>query len=79
MILRYGRHAAERMAQRGVTEGDISHALSHVFSSWPTEQNSLEYQGAGLNGRTLKVWVMPRRADAPYVVKSVAWKGEDDE
>jgi hypothetical protein len=46
----------------------------------PTPKGSVQYQGTFPDGRTLKVWVVDNDDQtARKVVKSVAWKGEDDE
>lgn len=74
-------HPAARMRQRGITPGDIEHALRSHVSSWSTPKNSVQYVGPGLNGRELKVWLLPPGylgEDSVVTVKSAAWKGEED-
>ena len=79
MKLGYHGHARDRMAERGVTEADVEHALLHHTERLRTPQNSMRYIGPGLDGRRqLKVWVkLPdTNPGDDKVVKSVAWKGE---
>ena len=39
MILRYGRHAVQRMFERGITQADVQGALSagRVIEDYPTD------------------------------------------
>lgn len=74
-------HPVRRMAQRNVTKGDIENALRNYRSSWPTTSNSIEYRGPGVDGRELKVWLLPPGyidEDSTMTVKSIAWAGEED-
>lgn len=74
-------HPRKRMLQRGITEADIRHALANVRSSWETPKGSVQYVGPGLDGRELKVWVLLpgiTSSEAEVVIKSVAWKGQED-
>jgi hypothetical protein len=68
------------MAQRGITRNDVEHALEHQISSWPTQQDSIQYIGLTSDGRELKVWVaQPGLSTDRPILKSAAWKGKDDE
>lgn len=79
LTVRYSRHARQRMQQRGVREQDVEIALSHPDEVCQTPENSNRYMRTMTNGRTLKVWVALPEVGENRVVKSVAWKGEDDE
>lgn len=70
-------HALQRMAQRGISEADVMNALSHHTDEEVTPKNSIRYIGPGLDGRDLKVWLLPPGLTVPgakIVVKSTAWK-----
>ena len=68
------------MAQRGVTEAQVERVLASPSVTMATPKNSIRYEGTFPDGRTLKVWVVDNDDQtARKVVKSVAWKGEDDE
>jgi hypothetical protein len=74
-------HPARRMRERGVSFEDIRSALTRAYSSWVTRDGSIQFEGPGVDGRTLKVWCLQPVSlddDATVTVKSVAWKGEDD-
>lgn len=65
------------MKQRKISRADIEHALRNHHSSWTTQQGSIQYEGPGVDGRTLKVWLKAPGfvdAEARMIVKSVAWK-----
>jgi hypothetical protein len=78
MVIRYTAHARDRMRLRSVTEADVERALRESTDSLVTPLASVRYKGPGMDGRTLKVWVVQRALPQTYVVKSVAWKGESD-
>jgi len=74
MRLQIRGHPRQRMAQRGVTEADIEHALTYFQTRWQTPTGGTQYVGPGIGGRRLKVWLVPPGLDAdPVIVKSVAW------
>lgn len=79
MKLRIVGHPRERMSQRGVTEADIEHALENYHSSF-VSRASVTYIGPGISGNDLKVWVLPPGIvdDGATIIKSVAWKDEED-
>ena len=81
MILVIRGHPRRRMAERLVTEADIEHALCNHEMSWPAHDGGIAYQGPGMTGRSLKVWVLApgyTGEDATVTVKSVAWKDEEE-
>ena len=81
MDLRISGHAKQRMRQRGVAEADIENAVLNYVSSWETAKKSVQYIGPGVDGRMLKVWLLPpgySGSQSSVMVKSVAWQGEVD-
>jgi hypothetical protein len=82
------KHARDRMAEREVTAAEVEHVLQHHGLSVPTPERSIRLEGTFPTGRTLKVWIVAvdsadgRRplldARGRVIVKSVAWRGEDD-
>lgn len=77
--IKYSGHARRRMAQRGVREQDVEITLLHPDEMCQTPEPSTRYMRTMLDGRTLKVWTNPDPEEDPLFVRSVAWKGEDDE
>lgn len=75
----YLGHARRRMAQRGVQEKDVEITLAHPDVVEVTPKNSHRYMRTMFDGRTLKVWVTLPEVGDHRQVRSVAWKGEDDE
>jgi hypothetical protein len=76
MRITYRRHAVDRMQERSVGEADVEHALKNYIERVSTPKNSVRYKGPGLDGRVLKVWVLPDGSpQADKIVKSVAWEG----
>lgn len=88
--LRFTPHARERMAERGVSEGEVRVAVAAPDRVVPTtyldrgprtndaphpeERDSVRLE-KDLRGRTLKVWVPTDwRSESPIAVKSVAWQ-----
>lgn len=70
--VRYGRHALERMRQRGITTNDVERALHlQIGHPEPGEPGSIWIRGYAVGGRILKVCV---RTDRSYVI-TVAWPG----
>lgn len=67
------------MRRRRVTEQDVEITLLHPDIVEPTPEPSLRYMRTMYDGRTLKVWVNPDPNAVPLFVRSVAWKGEDDD
>lgn len=70
-------HAANRLKERNITFDDIRHALANIQSTWTTKNGSIEYQGPGVSGDTLKVWLMHPGyidEDTTITLKSAAWK-----
>ena len=68
------------MQSRGITEAQIEQVLESPNITVHTPENSIRYERTFPNGRTLKVWVVRNdKTNKPQVVKSAAWKGEDDE
>lgn len=66
----------DRMQERSVGEADVEHALKNYIERVSTPKNSVRYKGPGLDGRVLKVWVLPDGSpQADKIVKSVAWEG----
>ena len=64
-----------------MTRDDIEHALQNCTLSWETNSDSIQYIGPGMDGRDLKVWLLPPGyvdGDSRMIVKSVAWEGEED-
>lgn len=81
MDMRITWHAKKRMGERGVAEADIENAVVNCVSSWETAKKSVQYIGPGVDGRMLKVWLVPPGYGGPessVIVKSVAWRGEVD-
>lgn len=77
MNLVFSRHARQRMRQRGITEGDVRHALGNVTQS-VVKVESTTYLG-DVRGRTLKVVVRTSQdADAETFVITTVWRGDDD-
>ncbi|TDW91122.1 hypothetical protein EV647_4693 [Kribbella sp. VKM Ac-2566] len=73
-------HALQRMRERHVTREDVENALRGRWLTLPERQNGIQYEGPGLDGRTLKVWLLPPgyvNEDTTMVLKSVAWKDEE--
>jgi hypothetical protein len=76
MRVTYRRHAEDRMRERSVSKADVEHALKNYVERVSTPKNSVRYKGPGLDGRVLKVWVLPDRdPQDDKIVKSVAWEG----
>jgi len=72
----YRKHAVDRMRERSVSEADVERALKYYVERVSTPKNSVRYRGPGLDGRVLKVWVLPDGSpQADKIVKSVAWEG----
>lgn len=68
------------MRTRGVTLDEIEQVLRSPSVTMRTPESSIQYEGTFPSGRTLKVWVVANEnPKGRKVVKSVAWKGEDDE
>lgn len=74
----YSAHARRRMHQRGVSEQDVQVTLAHPDEVCETPENSFRYTRTMADGRTLKVWTVRPEQPSRVVVKSVAWKGEQD-
>lgn len=67
-------HVKKRMAERGITEGDIQWALRRrVGSPKPGEPGSIWVMGQASGGRILKVLVA---SDDMSRVITAAWPGE---
>ena len=66
------------MRERNITRGDIVNAIRDwKVRTPPHGDRGIGYEGPGLSGRTLKVWVLPPGyvdEDTTIVVKSVACK-----
>ena len=73
-MIRYaGDHVRERMAERRVTEEDVSTALRRWFRETPGPPGGIWIWGYTQNGRILKVGV---RATDRQLVITVAWPDE---
>jgi predicted thioesterase len=72
MPLTISRHARQRMAQRGITQVEIEHALRHVLGTQPGEPGTIVVRGYAPNGDILKVFV--RATDQDYII-SAMWAG----
>lgn len=74
-------HLRQRMAERGIGESDINHALRHPQTVDSTPENSTRIVGKpDLHGRRLKVWIVGTngwpRNEPETILKSAAWKDE---
>lgn len=80
MRLRIRGHPVLRMAERGISEEDIKHAVRHFHTRYETKSHSIAYIGPGVDGRELKVWLLPPGyidEDTTITVKSAAWRGQE--
>ena len=70
-------HPEQRMEERGVRVADIKSALENFHFS-VVSGDAVQYEGPGLDGRTLKVWLLAPGLSGDHnrlILKSVAWKG----
>ena len=78
MQLRFTQHARERMLERNVTEDEVHATVAMSESAKNTPQRSRRFERI-LGDKTLRVWVVwPPQAKDRFLVKTVAWKGEDN-
>lgn len=69
-MLRYSRHARERMLERGITENDVKFALSHpIGDPLPGRPGSIYIKGHATGGMIIKVCV--RTTDKEYIITVV--------
>lgn len=75
-------HPRERMTERGVTEADVLWVIENFSFSTPGKKGdaTLLYGAPRNDGRVLKVVLIgsPPRTE-PYIVKTVAWRDEEDD
>jgi len=72
------QHCKARMLARNITEVEIYDTISAPTRTWDTPQGSRCFE-RDFSGRTLKVWIKwPPKPKNLYIVKSAAWKGEED-
>jgi hypothetical protein len=73
------KHVRDRMRDRRVSIEEIRYVLEgHSFSA-PGQNGSLQLERSFETGRTLKVWIVGSLpVQGRVIIKSVAWKGEDD-
>lgn len=80
MNIVYTSHLKMRMRQRDIRQVDVEVTLSAPDSVCHTPKKSLKHERTMVDGRTLKVWtVYPQEDPEVWVVKSAAWKGENNE
>lgn len=77
-------HLLRRMHQRHVSREEVEVTVYHPHDvtdtvAPDTGEPSLRYSRTMYDGRTLKVWIVPPAPGAPWIVKSTAWKGIDDD
>jgi len=78
MQVKFSAHARDRMLQRNVTEDEVRDTIAKPDNEETTPKNS-KLLTKNLDRRTLKVWITwPPARKNTYLVKSVAWSGEDD-
>lgn len=78
MRIIYTDHARERMAEREITEGDVTSALLSSGVSYE-EKKAKIYFGPGENGRPLKVWTkLPGfSGEGTTIIITTAWRDEE--
>ncbi len=79
----FTQHLLRRMGTRKVSRADVEVTVHHPDETLDTvDENgeaSIRLSRTMYDGRTLKVWIVPPPADGPWIVKSTAWKGVDDD
>ncbi len=70
-MLRYTRHARDRMKQRGITEEDIEYCLNNYHTAYTDSSGNPIYKTDLPDGRKIKVVVKAKSGD-PKVIITVA-------
>ena len=70
-MLRYTRHARDRMKQRGITEEEVEYCLNNYHTSYTDSAGNPIYKADLPDGRNIKVVVKAELAD-PRVIITVA-------
>jgi hypothetical protein len=76
-VVRYSKHAREKMAERGISEEDVESALSRPSGNpTPGQPGTIWLWGYAAGSRILKVCVP--MADHEFVI-TAAWPGSEEE
>ena len=74
-------HPRERMLQRGVTDDDVMSVVDAYSYSVPSHNGASTslFGTPNDDGRVLMVVLLGSPPRTPYIVKTVAWKDENDD